>query len=700
MNELHVKKVLEGFPVLSLHCTVTPSVVRGEHWLIVKNTINASHVRLQRELWPALRRLDGSIQLQQWLLEHTPEFGDQRLLGAVMQLQRQGILSSEVVLPEGGSFITRLFAHKNPLMIRCPLFNPTKLLAALCRGSSAMSGQLIRWIFFSVVCLGVYLLLMHWPVVAQQFKSGTVTTYVWHFFLLYPISKAFHELAHGWVLHRYGGQVPEAGVSFVVLFPLPYVDATDAWTLTRKQRMLVTSAGMLMDLFVASVALILWIILSAGVLADMSFSVVLMSMASILVFNANPLLKFDGYYLLEDALDSPGLARRSTLFYQYLFKRYILKVYGSVKPLVVKGEKPFLLAYGLLSPCYRVFISALICVYLISTFHELGVVLSAFSLGPLFGFPVFRSYNYFRNSQELTEQRLRAVGVTASIVIAVIALLLLLPMPSTTRTQGVVWVDEQAEIYAAQSGELETILVENGDIVKKGQPIMILSDFTLDMNLSRKQAAVRLAKLDIERYRQSDLSLAGTARIELSQADVEVGHAQRQIEKLVVRSPKDGRIAFNDEYTSSGQYVSQGALLAYVVNARKRLIRAVVDQSALGRVSGDVGNVSVRLASAMSHNFSASLVRQVPAGTHELPSVALIDMGFGGFDVEQIDAEQGPRTREKVFHLELAIQGDESTPMNVPVGTRAFVTFQHANEPLGPRWFRLGRQLLLKHLNV
>ncbi len=700
MNELHVKRALEGFPVLSQHCTVTPTVVRSEHWLIIKNTINACHVRLQRDLWPALRQLDGSIQLQQWLLEHTPEFGDQRLLGAVMQLQRQGVLSSDVELSDGGSLMSRLFAQKNPLMIRCPLFNPTRLLEFCCFVSIAMSGKLIRWLFFSTVCLSLYLLFMHWSAVAQQFTGATVTTYVWHFFLLYPMSKALHELAHGWALQQYGGQVPEAGVSFVVLFPLPYVDATDAWTLTREQRMLVTGAGMLMDLFVASIALILWSVLSAGVLANMAFSVILMSVASILVFNANPLLKFDGYYLLEDVLDSPGLARRATLFYQYLFKRYILKIHESVKPLVAKGEKPYMLIYGFLSPCYRVMISLLICLYLVSTFHELGVVLSAFSLIPLFGFPIFRSYNYFRNSRDLTEQRLRAVSVTVSILIAVVAVLLLLPMPSTTRTQGVVWVDEQAEIYAAQSGELEQILVANGDMVKKGQPIMVLSDFSLDMNLSRKQAAVRLAKLDIERYRQSDPSLAVTARIELSQADVEVDYAQRQIEKLIVRSPKDGRVAFNDDYKNSGQYVSQGVLLAYVVNARTRLIRAVVDQSALGRVSGDVGNVYVRLASAMSHNFQASLVRQVPAGTNELPSAALIDTGFGGFDVEQIDVEQGPRTREKVFHLELAIHGDESTPMNVPVGTRAFVTFQHANEPLGPRWFRLGRQLLLKHLNV
>ncbi len=700
MNELHVKKVLEGFPVLSQHCTVTPTVVRGEHWVIIKNTINACHVRLQSDLWPAFCQLDGSLQLQLWLQNHTPVFGDQRLLGAVMQLQRQGMLSSEVAQPQTGSSMARFFAQKNPLMIRCALFNPTRLLNALCRVSSALSGKLIRWILLSVVCLSSYLLVMHWPVVVQQFGQSTATTYVWHFFLLYPLSKALHELAHGWVLQRYGGQVPEAGVSFVVLFPLPYVDATDSWTLTRRRRMHVTGAGMLMDLFVASCALILWIVLSAGVVADMAFSLVLMSMASILVFNANPLLKFDGYYLLEDALDSPGLSRRATLFYQYLFKRHMLRVHGNIKPIVANGETPLMLVYGFLSPCYRVFISALICVYLISTFHELGVILSAFSLVPLFGLPACRAYNYFRSSQELSGNRWWAVGTTAGIVFATAAVFLMLPMPSATRTQGVVWVDEQAQIYASLPGELSQILVANGDEVKKGQAIMILSDPTLDLSLSRKRAAVRLAQLEVERYRQSDPSRTVAARIELSQADLEAVHAERQIEKLIIRSTEDGRVALSDGYTSSGRYVSQGVLLAYVVNARRRLVRAVVDQSALGRVSGDSGDVHVRLASAMSHSFPASLVRQVPAGTHELPSAALIDTGFGGFDVEQNDVEQGPRTREKVFHLELAIQGHESTPMNIPVGTRAFVTFQHASEPLGTRWFRLGRQLLLKHLNV
>ncbi|MFK7994915.1 MAG: HlyD family efflux transporter periplasmic adaptor subunit [Granulosicoccus sp.] len=679
---------------------MTPTVIRQEHWVIVKNLISGAHIRLHLDLWTQVLQFDGNTSVQQWVERHAPTFGDQRLFAVVVQLQRSGILDKGCALYPSETMGRRLLGRLNPLMLRLPLFNPSALLDAACKAISGISAGMFVVAFSIVTIAALYSVTMNWSSVVgfwQSVESGTQFVYM---VLLYPLTKCLHELAHGLMLRRLGGQVPEAGISFIVLFPMPYVDVTDAWTLHRKSRMLVTAAGMMMDLFVASVGILLWANLSSGVVAAMGFSVALMGVGSILLFNANPLLKFDGYYLLEDAIDSPGLARRAQAYYRYLFKRYVLVLHTSTPPAVAHGERVWLLAYGAAATIYRFVIAAIICVYLISTLHELGVLLSLFSLIPLCLLPLLRFFQFLFVSSELDRIRLRSISITAVLVLFIAGFLLTVPLPSSTRTQGVVWVEQQAEVYAAQTGQLESIFVKNGESVKQGQLLMSLSSMDLSHKLEKKLAMVRLARLEVARHRQSNPNLAASALIKLHQAEAEVENARSQLDKLMVRSPVAGRVAMGIADIATGLHVSQGTLLAYVVDNHERVVRAVVDQTALGNVEAGVHGVRIRFAQNMTRILQASIARQVPSGSHELPSAALIDTGFDGFAVEKSSDDEPVRTREKVFHLELVL--DEGVLRNeaVPMGTRAFVTLQHENEPLAYRWMRVSRQLLLKHLSV
>jgi len=685
-------------PSLSEACLVTPIVIRQEHWVIINNPLAGLHVRLHWTLWHAVQQLDGSVTVAQWLDMHGHNLTHRALLSAVLQLQRADMLSGSGGSASVETLLGRLFGRLNPLMLRVPLFNPTRMLDAI-NNTGLLPGRRVAFAtFLSLLLCALLSLMMHWSAVLEHWKQSILELQVLHYLLVYCASKALHELAHGLVLRRLGGQIPEAGISFLVLFPMPYVDAGDAWSLGRGDRMLVTSAGMLMDLLLASLGFLLWVNLSPGLVADLAFITAFLGLISVFVFNANPLLKFDGYYLLEDALDSPGLARRSMMYCQYLFKYHVLTLFNAVPPALAQGERLWLIVYGAASTLYRFVIAAVICVFLVSTFHELGVLLSLFSLTPLLVFPLIRFVRFMCVSPELAECRSRAASVVALLLMFLAFILFAVPMPSSSRTQGIVWVDEQAQVYASNAGQINQIFVDNGELVEQGQPVMLIESPQLLVELAQRRSAVRLAELEVSRYRQSDPVRARSAMIDLQQSQTEVDDVLARLDALTITAPFAGRFAMDAEALTKGSYVSKGQLLGYVIDNSERVIRAVVDQDDIGRVEQGVSQAHVRLASDMLHSLPARLSRQVPSASHELPSIALANDGFSGFHVQVSQQDNLVKTRDKVFHFELIITVPPDTLAQAPVGTRAFVTLIHRQESLGVRWVRIAKGLMLEHL--
>jgi len=249
----------------------------------------------------------------------------------------------------------------------------------------------------------------------------------------------------------------------------------------------------------------------------------------------------------------------------------------------------------------------------------------------------------------LESQRLRAVSMSVVLVCILAAVLFILPFPSSTRTQGVVWVSQQAEVYAAQDGQLNRLLVSNGELVDKGQVIMKLTSPDLMSELEKREAELRLAQLDLLKNQQSNPHLTRSANIAVQQAQAERDHARESVDGLVVRSPAAGRVAFSSTDIVPGINIDKGHLLAYVANEEKRVVRAVVKQISLGLVEQGV----VRL-----------------------------------------------KTVDKIFHLELSVMESKHLMAQVPMGSRAYVTLHHPAEPLGLRLIRTSRQLLIRHLSV
>ena len=692
LNELDCK------PCLTAHLRVQEQYIRDQRWAVVQNTVSGQFIRVDAGLWRVLTQLQGSCSLRDWLRQNESRFDTRSLLESVTHLQRHGLLSGMLNNRQESPPGRR--ALFNPLMMKLPICNPAVWLSWLASRSRIISARVallsILVLFTLAVVLGLgnsEQLVFDWNRLLSAPEQW------WQYLLLYPCLKCLHEISHGLVLSRLGGAVREAGISFLVLMPVPYVNATDVWSLPRRRdRLAVTAAGMLCDIGLASIALILWQTLENSVLTDVAFAVMLMGFVSVFMFNANPLLKFDGYYIVEDLLDSPGLARRSLAYWQYLFKRYLFAADGAMRPLIAEGERRWLMPYALASLVYRISISVVISLFLISRFHEIGLLLAAFSIVPMFLKPLPRLLAYLASSAQLQGQRIRAASRVLLLALLLMMPVLLLPLPSSTRAEGIVWSPGQSEVFIAESGELAQWLVEDGESVQAGQLLVHLQSPELELERQRQESAIAQLRMEYAAQRRLAPERAITTRMEMQRQEEVLDTLLGRIAALRVVAPRDGRIAFPEERLLSGQHAAQGELLMYVVGQEPVVVKAVVDQRQLGKLQSGVRQAQVRFVDDIRTVIPASLARQLPAGNTRLPSMALADNGFGGIAVKS--EQEGVRTLEEVFHLELMLDEAVLAEEHGGLGGRAYITLRHPPETLAARWWRGSRQLLLRHLGA
>ena len=170
--------------------------------------------------------------------------------------------------------------------------------------------------------------------------------------------KALHELGHASATKAGGGEVHDVGIILLVLLPVPYVEASAATVFKSKyRRAVVGAAGIAVELFVAAIAFYMWLLIEPGLLRAILFNVMLIASVSTLLFNGNPLLRYDAYYILADLIEIPNLAARSTRYWGYLIERYILGVRDAEAPEASRAEKAWFLFYGFASTLYRIFVT-------------------------------------------------------------------------------------------------------------------------------------------------------------------------------------------------------------------------------------------------------------------------------------------------------------------------------------------------------
>ena len=694
-------------PVRSTSVRFVERLVRGKPWLFVHNDITGQHVRISELARHVVQKLDGIRTIESLAVIVAPDADSverEALATSLLTLAQLGMvnlgadISDHLIQQRAvqlGKQRKRLW--HNPLAIRVPIFDPDSWLTRVHALAGGVMGQWLLWGIASIIGSAIGLASLNVSEISYELGSLARTPQQWwHVIVVYPVLKCLHEFAHGIVIKRFQGSCHEAGLTLLILMPVPYVDATDIWRFERRdQRILVSAAGMIAEGFCASLGLFIWMIVEPGLLSDLAFAVALTGSVATLVFNANPLLKFDGYQILQDVLDMPNLASRSTRYLCYLSKRYLLSVTEVSSPVTGKGERAWLFFYAVSAISYRWVITLGIAIYLATRFPVIGGLLAVFALYKLAVTPCITVVQYLKTAAELRHNRIRAITVSTSICSVCMGLIFLLPVPAHTRTQGVVDVPNQAQLFAPQTGELAEIFVVPGENVNPGQRVLRIAAPDIDTRAKVMQSELEVLDSDYQAAMTNNPAAVPSLQQAITDKREELDQVGIALQSLIIRSDVAGKVSLSEKFTRIGSYISEGVVLGHVVNDKDLLIKAVVRESDIARVEEGVRAVSIRLAERFWDPFTGSLSYVTPAATRDLPSQALAaHITYGGIAVAS-STEYGIKTVEPVFQLEFELPAGTRT---VGIGGRAYVTLLHSPEPIGSRSWRALRRLVLKEL--
>jgi putative peptide zinc metalloprotease protein len=704
-------RVKDLVPRLRPHARVVRHRYRGETWYVLHDAASDRFLRFTPAANQVLALMDGRRRVSEiWRLA-TERLGDDsptqdetiRLLG---QLHAADVLQCDIS-PDAAELFERWQKRErqewrgrllSPFAIRLHLFDPERFLARTLPWLRPLFGWGGALLWLAVVAPAVVVAATHWGELTHDLLDRLFTPAnllaVW---LLFPVLKVFHEFGHGYAAKAFGGEVHDMGVMFLVFTPVPYVDASSSLALPSKaRRATVAAAGMTVEVFLAAIAFWIWLAAEPGVVRALAYNALMIGGVTTLLFNANPLLRFDGYYILSDLIEIPNLGTRANRTVGEWIRRRAFGLRELEPEPTAPGERAWLVGYAVASFAYRILVLAAIVLWIMGQHFLAGVLLGGFAAVGWFGIPAWRGAQHLLASPQLRRVRGRALGVVGGGAALAAGLLALAPVPLRTRAEGVVWLPEEAHVRAGTDGFVARIVAAPGVWVRPGDLLVELRDPALEAELRTLGARVREleARRDAERTRSrvaEQLTLE-----ELHYARRALARARERADELALRSRSAGRFVIPRSEDLVGRFVAQGELLAWVVSFDRVRVRAVVPQGDVDLVRQRTRAVELRLAQRLASRLPSEVLRIVPAASRQLPSVAL---GVGGGGEVPVDptAPEGDRAALSLFEVELSVPADADVRH---YGGRVHVRFDHGTEPLAAQWGRRVRQLFLARFHV
>ena len=698
-------------PRLRGHVRLHRHDYRGEVWYILQDHAKGRYYRFTPAAQQIIGRMNGRRTVQELWESASEQLGDDGpVQGEVVQLMSQLHGSDAIVCdvpPDTAELLRRSekIARakwkanlRSPLALRFPLVDPERFLSktvGLVRPFFGLWGLLL-WL--AVVGTAVVLAALHWPQRTENLSARVLSPQnLLILGLAYPMVKLVHECVHAIAVKVWGGEVHEMGIMLLVLMPVPYVDASAASEFrARHRRVVVGAGGILVELFVASLALFLWLAMEPGLARSLAYNVVLIGSISTVLFNGNPLLRFDGYYIFADLIDVPNLAQRGLRYLGYLVKRYAFAIKHAQPPYAGPGERFWFVTYSVSAFVYRIFVYVAIVMFIAGKFFFIGILLAAWAAFSMVVVPAFKGVRFVMTGSALRENRPRAVLLTA-VVLAILALaLFVVPLPLRTRAEGVVWAPEDSLVRAGTHGFVSRVLADPGTRVRKGQILIESRDPLLTAHVSVLRARVEELRSRYDAALATDRVQARIVEKELEDAGAALRRSEQRLAEQEIRSPGDGLLVVPRAQDLPGRYIQQGELVAYVLDRQRPTIRVVVPQSDVDFVRRQTRAVQVRLAERLTDVEPALIRREVPEAEERLPSTVLGSVGGGAIAIDPTDAG-GTRTFEKLFQFDVELLEPVD---DIYVGSRAYVRFDHGTEPLAYRLYRDLRRLFLRRFHV
>ncbi|MFH0959839.1 MAG: site-2 protease family protein [Pseudomonadota bacterium] len=572
----------------------------GENNIVLKDPVSEKYFRLSEWEYELLRILDGKISVDEAVIRlkslgHYYSEEDARLI--ISKAAQAGLLlgtgyGTVKFQKELGQRLvdakkSRRLAGMYFMFI--PLINPDKFLERTIR---LYRGVANKWTVSMLALLtpgAVYIGLLAAMSKDSEFLFFFNLHNLLYLWVTLGITKLVHEFAHAYRAKSFGLRVPQMGVAFLIFFPCLYCNTTQAWQLAdRKERVSISVAGIVAEGALAILASYVWYFSRPGVLNSLAFYLMAVSFVSTVLFNANPLMRYDGYYILSDLLGVTNLSSKSLSYMRFLFMNGVMGLQGIQNPSGTPRETLIFVSYGVSALLYRAFLYFAIVLGVYYRFNKLiGVILALLGLFALVLLPVARGMKnlYLKRSEICPNPKGAAIF---SLMILVVLFLLLKPMSSKTVYPCYLDAVLSQKITIPLHTSISKVLIREGQPAQKDSLLLQLDPTLLELDLYKKRIDCLTTRIQVELLLLDDKEMSKAAEKLVESEQLE--HETRLLETDLglardgIVAPFSGVVTRLDYRVQNGFQPGKGAIVGDLKSKTDCVIRILVPESDRNKV--------------------------------------------------------------------------------------------------------------------
>ena len=643
---------------------------RGRRYTVIKSPLTLTYFRLPTEHYEAARAFDGKCTLREVvtsLAQHSywKSLSQEEAISELSQLANQlaggGLLhlpgvsatarSRRIQAQAKGRKLEQIVGKV--LYFRKALIDPDKLLTRLLPSFNWAYTRAAGWGMLFLLAITAWMLLENSEELTSQAVNFFTLSNLFLSWVLFMGVKIVHEFGHGLTCKRYGGEVHEMGFLFILLTPYLYCDVSDSWMVaSRARRVAVTAAGMVAELFLACIAAWLWHLLQPGLGRQLCFNTMIIFSVSTILFNANPLMKFDGYYIVTDLLEIPNLRQKGNSVVSGFFSR--LLGFPPSREACSEHEKSALFGlYAIAAYLYGWWITFHIAAVVFDKLEPYGLGFLSRSYVGLFLFvsvalPLWRLIQGLRKAPP-SMHHLRSPQIKWSVAVAaLLILLLLIPIPQHVRSMAVVEFDTREQITPGESGWLKHWFVHEGQRVHTGEKLAELENPTLlhDLESARLEKEVAEVQCRAAQNAPDEATRLTAPSLEKSaqQIDERLQGLQQQVANLTIIASQSGIVTMPEMDRLVGQYFPKGRLLLQIGDDQAFHVILPLNEKQIRQVKA--GDPFITRLKAYSGQQLKGHLLTVPTTSVESFSTPIMASTLGGeFPAEagKKDGQQFPR---------------------------------------------------------
>lgn len=706
----------------------------GRRYWVVKDPLRLKYYRFEEEEYSILESLNGQTSLEEIRRGFERRFAPQKLTAQelhrlVTMLHRAALVISDMS-GQGEQLLERarkeakkkwLSAASQLLSFRFRGVNPDRTLSWI----DAWVGWVFSWPAFAMALalafIALSLVAANLEEMQRRLPSSTEFFSAQNWLVLalcLAVTKVCHELGHGLACKRFGGECPEMGLMFLCFTPCLYCNVSDSWMIPNKwKRAAVGAAGMYVELFLASLAVMVWWWTHPGVINHLALNVVFVCSVSTLLFNANPLMRYDGYYILSDLIEIPNLRQKATSHLHRGLSKLCLGIESPTDPFLPQRHKLLFATYSMASSIYGVVVSVSILLFLNKVLEPYGLkiigqMMLAVMLSLMVFGPTWKLLKFLRDPVRWEKLKMPRLAMTLIIGAAAIGGVMFIPVPHRV-VCGVRMEPQGADsLFVRVAGNLDVIYVEPGAEVKAGDPIVTLNNLDLEAALAKLLAEKDrlLARRDSLEHGAitNERSALELPEIEESLATIEerITSQRMEIERLNIKAPQDGVVFAPPlvapppdekerlrswagsplEAKNLGAYCEEGSLICRVGAPERFEGLIMIEEDSLEFLrTGQL--VDVFLDGLPGGKFTTRIERISPSEQKSLPKSLSAKQGG---QIETITDESGrERPRHTLYEAQVLLENGEGQFL---AGMTGRAKIHAGTQTIGRRLWRLACQ--------